>query len=55
VKGLDPVDYELDEKQKLVVLTEDGTEKMERLLEDAGAARGLATSTISRTPRSSTT
>jgi preprotein translocase subunit SecA len=35
VKGLDPADYELDEKQRSVVLTEDGTEKMERLLEDA--------------------
>ncbi|MGA9582945.1 MAG: preprotein translocase subunit SecA [Allosphingosinicella sp.] len=40
VKGLDPVDYELDEKQKSVVLTEDGTEKMERLLEDAGLLHG---------------
>src|SRR3954465_11474058 len=35
VKGLVPVDYELDEKQRSVVLTEDGTEKMERLLEGA--------------------
>jgi preprotein translocase subunit SecA len=35
VKGLDPADYEVDEKQRSVVLTEDGTEKMERLLEDA--------------------
>ncbi|HET9640209.1 MAG TPA: preprotein translocase subunit SecA, partial [Allosphingosinicella sp.] len=40
VKGLDPVDYELDEKQRSVVLTEDGTEKMERLLEDAGLLHG---------------
>ncbi len=40
VKGLDPADYELDEKQKSVVLTEDGTEKMERLLEDAGLLHG---------------
>ncbi|MEA3065229.1 MAG: preprotein translocase subunit SecA, partial [Sphingomonadales bacterium] len=40
VKGLDPVDYELDEKQRSVVLTEDGTEKMERLLEDAGLLFG---------------
>jgi len=40
VKGLDPVDYELDEKQRSVVLTEDGTEKMERLLEDAGLLVG---------------
>ncbi|HEX8223087.1 MAG TPA: preprotein translocase subunit SecA [Allosphingosinicella sp.] len=35
VKGLEPADYEVDEKQRSVVLTEDGTEKMERLLEDA--------------------
>ena len=40
VKGLVPVDYELDEKQRSVVLTEDGTEKMERLLEDAGLLFG---------------
>jgi preprotein translocase subunit SecA len=40
VKGLDPADYEVDEKQKSVVLTEDGTEKMERLLEDAGLLVG---------------
>ncbi|HMJ93514.1 MAG TPA: preprotein translocase subunit SecA [Allosphingosinicella sp.] len=40
VKGLDPEDYDFDEKQKSVVLTEDGTEKMERLLEDAGLLHG---------------
>jgi preprotein translocase subunit SecA len=40
VKGLDPADYELDEKQRSVVLTEDGTEKMERLLEEAGLLHG---------------
>src|SRR3954454_9195004 len=40
VKGLVPVDYELDEEQRSVVLTEDGTEKMERLLEDAGLLAG---------------
>ncbi|MEA3048578.1 MAG: preprotein translocase subunit SecA [Sphingomonadales bacterium] len=40
VKGLVPEDYELDEKQRSVVLTEDGTEKMERLLEDAGLLFG---------------
>src|SRR3954466_12668242 len=40
VKGLVPEDYELDEKQRSVVLTEDGTEKMERLLEDAGLLVG---------------
>jgi preprotein translocase subunit SecA len=33
-------DYELDEKQKSVVLTEDGTEKAERMLESAGLIEG---------------
>jgi preprotein translocase subunit SecA len=32
--------YEVDEKQKSVVLTEDGTEQMERLLEQAGLLVG---------------
>ncbi|MBV8687871.1 MAG: preprotein translocase subunit SecA [Alphaproteobacteria bacterium] len=40
VKDLVPADYELDEKQRSVVLTEDGTEKMERLLESAGLLVG---------------
>jgi preprotein translocase subunit SecA len=40
VKTFAPEDYELDEKQKSVVLTEDGTEKAERLLEDAGIIEG---------------
>jgi preprotein translocase subunit SecA len=40
VKTLDPADYDLDEKQKSVVLTEDGTEKTERLLEDGGLIEG---------------
>jgi preprotein translocase subunit SecA len=40
VKELVPDDYELDEKQKSVILTEDGTEKMERLLESAGLLEG---------------
>src|SRR5687767_1642455 len=40
VKTLTPEDYELDEKLKSVVLTEDGTEKAERLLEDAGIIEG---------------
>jgi preprotein translocase subunit SecA len=33
-------DYELDEKQRSVILTEDGTEKVERLLEGAGLLEG---------------
>src|SRR5687768_8424690 len=40
VKTLTPEDYELDEKLKSVVLTEDGTEKAERMLEDAGIIEG---------------
>ncbi|KQM57274.1 MULTISPECIES: preprotein translocase subunit SecA [unclassified Sphingomonas] len=40
VKRLSPDDYEKDEKQKAIVLTEDGTEKMERMLEDAGLLFG---------------
>ena len=40
VKQLVPEDYEVDEKQKSVVLTEDGTEKVERMLEGAGLLVG---------------
>ncbi len=40
VKQLEPSDYEKDEKQKNVILTEDGTERIERLLEDAGLLHG---------------
>ena len=40
VKQLVPEDYELDEKQKSVVLTEDGTERVERMLESAGLLEG---------------
>ena len=40
VKRLDPADYEKDEKQKTIILTEDGTEKVERMLEDAGLLQG---------------
>ena len=46
-------DYEKDEKQKTVVLTEDGTEKAERLLEEAGLIEGRNLYE-SPTPRSST-
>ena len=55
VKETPAEDYEYDEKDKRVLLTEDGTERMERLLEAAGPARSAPTSTITRTPRSSTT
>ncbi|MFC3581516.1 preprotein translocase subunit SecA [Sphingomonas hylomeconis] len=40
VKRLDSGDYEKDEKQKTIILTEDGTEKVERMLEDAGLLQG---------------
>ncbi len=40
VKQLVADDYEVDEKQRSVILTEDGTEKVERMLEDAGLLQG---------------
>ncbi|QNP46752.1 preprotein translocase subunit SecA [Sphingomonas sediminicola] len=40
VKSLVAEDYDKDEKQKSVVLTEDGTEKAERMLEEAGLIEG---------------
>ncbi len=40
VTNLVPEDYELDEKQRSIILTEDGTEKVERLLETAGLLEG---------------
>jgi preprotein translocase subunit SecA len=40
VKTFTPDDYEKDEKQRSVVLTEDGTEKAERMLEEAELIEG---------------
>ncbi|SFG30651.1 protein translocase subunit secA [Novosphingobium sp. CF614] len=40
VKQLAPEDYEADEKTKSITLTEDGVEKAERMLEDAGLLVG---------------
>ncbi|MEP7007199.1 MAG: preprotein translocase subunit SecA, partial [Sphingomonas bacterium] len=40
VRELLPEDYEKDEKQKSIILTEDGTEKVERMLEAAGLLEG---------------
>ncbi|MBX9797571.1 preprotein translocase subunit SecA [Sphingomonas sp.] len=40
VKQFVPVDYEFDEKQRSIILTEDGTEKAERMLEAAGLLEG---------------
>src|SRR5580692_7228421 len=39
IPALVPEDYEKDEKQRTVALTESGTEKMERLLREAGLLR----------------
>jgi preprotein translocase subunit SecA len=49
VKTLQPADYDKDEKQKSVVLTEEGTEKAERMLEDAGLIEGRNLYDISNT------
>jgi len=40
VKSVTAEDYEKDEKMRSVVLTEDGTEKAERMLEEAGLIEG---------------
>jgi preprotein translocase subunit SecA len=40
VKQITEADYEKDEKQRSVTLTEDGTERIERLLEAAGLLQG---------------
>jgi len=40
VKQLVAEDYEVDEKQRSIILTEDGTEKVERMLETAGLLEG---------------
>ncbi|KQZ80838.1 preprotein translocase subunit SecA [Mesorhizobium sp. Root157] len=39
---LDPADYEIDEKQKTSTFTEEGTEKLENLLREAGLLKGTA-------------
>ncbi|MBB5985525.1 preprotein translocase subunit SecA [Sphingobium lignivorans] len=40
VRQLSDTDFEKDEKQRSIVLTEDGTEKVERMLEEAGLLQG---------------
>jgi preprotein translocase subunit SecA len=40
IKTLEPADYEVDEKQKTSIFTEEGTEKVENLLRDAGLLKG---------------
>jgi preprotein translocase subunit SecA len=42
IPQLGPEDFELDEKQRQVSFTEDGTEKLERLLESAGHLVGAS-------------
>ena len=37
---LEPADYEIDEKQRTSIFTEEGTEKLENLLRDAGHLKG---------------
>jgi preprotein translocase subunit SecA len=37
---LDPADYEVDEKQRTAIFTEEGTEKIEDLLREAGLLKG---------------
>ncbi|RWG81178.1 preprotein translocase subunit SecA [Mesorhizobium sp.] len=37
---LGPADYEVDEKQKTTIFTEDGTERLENMLRDAGLLKG---------------
>src|SRR5690242_15211510 len=37
---LSPADYEIDEKQKTSIFTEEGTEKLENMLRDAGLLKG---------------
>jgi preprotein translocase subunit SecA len=40
IKPLNPEDYEIDEKQKTAIFTEEGTEKLENLLREAGHLKG---------------
>ena len=40
IPRLDPADYEIDEKQRTATFTEEGTEKLENMLRDAGQLKG---------------
>ena len=42
VPSLEESDYEIDEKQRTATFTEEGTEKMENLLRDAGMLKGAS-------------
>ncbi len=39
---LEPADYEIDEKQRTATFTEEGTEKLENLLREAGHLKGVS-------------
>jgi preprotein translocase subunit SecA len=49
IPDLAPEHYEIDEKQKTAILTEDGNEHVEQLLRDAGLLSGERRSTTPRT------
>ncbi|GGA91338.1 protein translocase subunit SecA [Brucella endophytica] len=40
IPRLEPSDYEIDEKQKTATFTEEGTEKLEQMLQEAGHLKG---------------
>ncbi|MCV0394075.1 MAG: preprotein translocase subunit SecA [Rhizobiaceae bacterium] len=40
--GLVPEDYEIDEKQRTAIFTEEGTEKLENMLKEAGLLKGAS-------------
>ncbi|WP_183432011.1 preprotein translocase subunit SecA [Mesorhizobium sp. RMAD-H1] len=40
IPRLEPSDYEIDEKQKTATFTEEGTEKLEKMLQEAGHLKG---------------
>jgi preprotein translocase subunit SecA len=40
IPRLEPADYEVDEKQRTATFTEEGTEKMENMLREAGMLKG---------------
>src|SRR5690606_38253081 len=42
IPQLEPADYEVDEKQRTAIFTEEGTEKMENLLREGGHLRGAS-------------
>ena len=51
----DQSDYEIDEKQKTATFTEEGTEKIEQMLAEAGMLKGESLYDVENVARSSTT